>query len=333
MIKIEKKIPDWGLEKFIELLGYTYCGEPKFSYEFSDKDLRINSGRPRTRYIKSSNIKLLYTLIKKQESYFYRKFISGEKISSQVFSVSHDAIELECPSTNSTESVGTDDSLFIKFMGNLYDKYKSNLLRRLEFISKNSRCSYCQVSRPNTLDHFLPKSHFPLLAISPLNLIPSCSECNSSISTKNKYTDTQALIYPYGLKTDRTGCLTFTFNNGGHFPFILDGFKNDSEVERHIATTGITRKWNGMALSEISDMIEMADTFVSKISLEEIDTQLKINLAQKNKTDKVAEKILYSAMLDEKNLSGFMEYLISHNKDQRITPPSLTNTSEIEYLK
>ncbi|VTP91816.1 hypothetical protein [Sphingobacterium daejeonense] len=43
-------------------------------------------------------------------------------------------------------------------------------------IKANGQC----ITRP-TLDHWYPKSEFPLLAVSFQNLIPSCHSCNSSI--------------------------------------------------------------------------------------------------------------------------------------------------------
>ena len=39
-------------------------------------------------------------------------------------------------------------------------------------------CPICGVRQVSTLDHYLPKSKYPLLAITLPNLIPSCSDCN-----------------------------------------------------------------------------------------------------------------------------------------------------------
>jgi hypothetical protein len=39
-------------------------------------------------------------------------------------------------------------------------------------------CPYCLERSSETLDHYLPKSSFPLLSITPANLIPSCETCN-----------------------------------------------------------------------------------------------------------------------------------------------------------
>ena len=39
-------------------------------------------------------------------------------------------------------------------------------------------CPLCEVNLANTLDHFIPQTNYPLFAVHPRNLIPSCSLCN-----------------------------------------------------------------------------------------------------------------------------------------------------------
>jgi hypothetical protein len=46
------------------------------------------------------------------------------------------------------------------------------------------RCALCGVRDATTLDHHLPKSRFPSLAVNPLNLVPSCNECNRLKSSR-----------------------------------------------------------------------------------------------------------------------------------------------------
>lgn len=52
--------------------------------------------------------------------------------------------------------------------------FYDNLLISVE----NNECPYCTIREVSTVDHFLPKSEYPLYAIAPLNLIPCCSDCN-----------------------------------------------------------------------------------------------------------------------------------------------------------
>lgn len=48
----------------------------------------------------------------------------------------------------------------------------------LKQIGPYGRCALCGVRDATTLDHHLPKSTFPSLAVNPLNLVPSCGRCN-----------------------------------------------------------------------------------------------------------------------------------------------------------
>lgn len=43
----------------------------------------------------------------------------------------------------------------------------------------NEKCPFCGgIGRPRNLDHFLPKAHYPQFAVLPVNLVPSCRDCN-----------------------------------------------------------------------------------------------------------------------------------------------------------
>ena len=53
-------------------------------------------------------------------------------------------------------------------------QYYKALLR----LAPNRRCPICGVQRAETLDHYLPKSKVPTLAVDPGNLIPACDRCN-----------------------------------------------------------------------------------------------------------------------------------------------------------
>ncbi len=66
-------------------------------------------------------------------------------------------------------------------------------------ISAKDKCPYCGgIGRPETVDHYLPKSKFPQFSVLPINLLPCCRDCNSGskkaavATTKN----TQS-IHPY----------------------------------------------------------------------------------------------------------------------------------------
>lgn len=48
----------------------------------------------------------------------------------------------------------------------------------IKLAAPNDACPLCGIRRVSTLDHYLPKAHFATLSVTPLNLVPACSECN-----------------------------------------------------------------------------------------------------------------------------------------------------------
>lgn len=67
-------------------------------------------------------------------------------------------------------------------------------------------CPFCAHRRVTTLDHFMPKAHFPDLAITPSNLLPACSDCNKAKSNVIPASGLAAPLNPY---VDRLGGVTW----------------------------------------------------------------------------------------------------------------------------
>ncbi|MFJ3815264.1 HNH endonuclease [Streptomyces sp. NPDC090056] len=59
------------------------------------------------------------------------------------------------------------------------------------------RCPMCGRGIATTLDHQLPKSEYPILAITPANLVPACSACNQKKSSKDPADASEMLLHPY----------------------------------------------------------------------------------------------------------------------------------------
>ncbi|PKN40500.1 MAG: endonuclease [Deltaproteobacteria bacterium HGW-Deltaproteobacteria-18] len=70
--------------------------------------------------------------------------------------------------------------------------------------SAKEKCPFCGgIGRPKNLDHYLPKAHFPQFSIFPLNLIPSCRDCNMDGKGHTFATcEEEHILHPY-LDDDR----------------------------------------------------------------------------------------------------------------------------------
>lgn len=57
-------------------------------------------------------------------------------------------------------------------------------------------CELCHLTGAKTLDHYLPKACYPSLAISPLNLIPACRDCNTTKQTSVALSNVDTTLHP-----------------------------------------------------------------------------------------------------------------------------------------
>ncbi len=70
-----------------------------------------------------------------------------------------------------------------------YDKIKA--------IPKYGKCPFCGVGRVSTLDHYLPKTKYPTYAVTPVNLVASCADCNKKKTSDIPEKPEEAFIHPY----------------------------------------------------------------------------------------------------------------------------------------
>ena len=67
----------------------------------------------------------------------------------------------------------------------------------IKLLAPNDRCPYCAQREVSTLDHYLPKSKYPIYAVTPYNLIPVCSECNKNKKARDFLSRDEEIIHPY----------------------------------------------------------------------------------------------------------------------------------------
>ena len=59
------------------------------------------------------------------------------------------------------------------------------------------RCPYCGIVGVRSLDHYLPKSLFPAYSVTPNNLVPSCSHCQTEKGDYFPEREEEQIIHPY----------------------------------------------------------------------------------------------------------------------------------------
>jgi hypothetical protein len=68
---------------------------------------------------------------------------------------------------------------------------------RIMALPVNQRCPLCGIGTVNTLDHYLPKTHFPVFSVTPNNLIPACTWCQGEKLEYFATTKGEQLLHPY----------------------------------------------------------------------------------------------------------------------------------------
>jgi len=71
------------------------------------------------------------------------------------------------------------------------------LYDRIRASTRFGRCPLCGQRDVKTVDHYLPQTAFPELAVFPANLVPSCSDCNHVKRAYQARTANDQLFHPY----------------------------------------------------------------------------------------------------------------------------------------
>jgi hypothetical protein len=92
----------------------------------------------------------------------------------------------------------------VKEMEKLYDRHMARsrsrgraIYDRLMIAAENDMCPFCGHRNVSTLDHSLPKAAHPAFAVTPINLIPCCKDCNHDKGTQSPATEEDQLLHAY----------------------------------------------------------------------------------------------------------------------------------------
>lgn len=141
------------------------------------------------------------------------------------------------------------------------------------------KCPYCAgIGSVRTLDHYLPKAIFPAFSVHPMNLIPSCRDCNADARDSFPSAMEEQPIHPY-LDEDiffNERWVYATVRRGN--PIMLDYFADPptvwSEDSRrracsHFEAGNLAVRFSVQAPGELGTLIQQRKT--SLLCLSEID--------------------------------------------------------------
>jgi len=142
----------------------------------------------------------------------------------------------------------------------------------IKLSARNNKCPYCLHRDVTQVDHYLPKASQPVLAITPENLIPSCTDCNKDKLNE----DTEIFAHPYFDEIDLEVYLKcYSVYSNGDIVFIFDiekpqQWREDlfNRVSNQIKSSNLLEFYGTHAIAEYN-MIRYSLIRLSKRSSEE----------------------------------------------------------------
>lgn len=123
-------------------------------------------------------------------------------------------------------------------------------------------CPFCGFSQASTLDHYMPKKKYPSFSISPLNLVPSCSDCNTGKKEDVAGNEREQIIHPYydhklfedqwlfaRVNNTTPASLTFFTRPPVHWQQV-----NHDRVQSHFENFKLARRFSVQVATEISTL-------------------------------------------------------------------------------
>ena len=101
--------------------------------------------------------------------------------------------------SNSVAGIVTKDEMISVYTGRMVPSTQPGrpIYDKIKNAAPLNRCPLCDVGVVTTLDHHLPKSEYPALAVTPNNLVPACTWCQDAKDNWFPNTAEQQTFHPY----------------------------------------------------------------------------------------------------------------------------------------
>ena len=155
-------------------------------------------------------------------------------------------------------------------------------------LANQRRCPLCAQGTVKTLDHYLPKTHFPGLAVCPSNLLPACSDCNKLKLAAAPTCASKQTLNPYYDKVDGVTWLQAKFKN--RTPVVVEFYvKKPNEwskmtamrVRHHFKVFNLAQVYSCAAAVELEDIKEYLTNLLNKGGASDVKKHLRDQAASR----------------------------------------------------
>lgn len=138
---------------------------------------------------------------------------------------------------------------------------------KLMSLARSGKCPLCAQRDASTLDHHLPKAHYPVLAVAPLNLVPSCKDCNKAKLASLPTNATEETLHPYfddidgdrwlfaSVQTTAPASLRFFVDPPNHWDAVLT-----ARMLLHFETLGLGELYAAQGADELLNIRHQLQT-------------------------------------------------------------------------
>lgn len=101
------------------------------------------------------------------------------------------------PHINVSGTILKDDMVTLYDNNMVKNKEGRKIYDKLMLLPPLNRCPFCGIGTVTTLDHYLPKTEFPIFSVLPYNLVASCKDCNTGKLASYATTQNTQTLHPY----------------------------------------------------------------------------------------------------------------------------------------
>lgn len=120
---------------------------------------------------------------------------------------------------------------------------------KIKASAPNGKCPLCSVREVETLDHYLPKTKFPLFAVTPITLIPACFTCNKGKLVDFPRMSHDQTLHPYYDNIDGVSWLSAVVVQSN--PITFDYFVNPHPTWTQDLTLRVQNHFKSFQLNEL----------------------------------------------------------------------------------
>ncbi|MBX5213960.1 HNH endonuclease [Rhizobium sp. NLR10a] len=154
-------------------------------------------------------------------------------------------------------------------------------------VSSDGKCPFCGgIGQVRTVDHFLPKSNFPIYSVLPDNLVPCCRDCNTGKMASFASTQHEQSLHPYldspSFFTERWVIATVTRTDPISIGFSCSppagwGDTDRRRAEAHFNQYDLARRYRIQAGAELARVIDLRKKSLRVLSAGEFGEYLREN--------------------------------------------------------